>query len=497
MRPGDPEPIEEKANVTYVPSRTAEAFHNDDSFYRGIMGPFRSGKSTACVQELLLRAHAQEPYHGVRRTRWAIIRSTYPELMSTTIRTWTSWVPETRCRIKYGAPIMGRLICPVWIDGRPDGTTVEMDVDFLALDRPDDKKKLLGTEYTGAWVNEAREIDEEIIEFLGRVGSFPYKHHGGATWSGVIMDTNPPHTRSWWYRKFELEQPPGWRLFKQPGAFVLDAAGNWVPNPLAENVDNLQQGYNYYLRMMAGKDIEWIKVYVGGLYGSTFEGLPVYQLYYNDAVHVAKNPLGFYRGIPLVAGMDFGLDPAFVVGQLTPAGALNILREFPGERTGLAQLLAEAVKPALAREFPGMQLNLAQGDPAGKSKYQGDITTPDCFEICRQLGIPAQPASTNDIVLRRQAVIDWLTRSINGRPAFQLDRSCVVLREGFLGGYHFARVQVNATDPRYKDVPEKNFYSHAHDALQYLCMGVGNPVRTPSKRAAPTGPGLEAWRAYR
>lgn len=81
-------------------------FHADDSFVRGIMGPIGSGKSVACVIEIISRALRQAPNQdGVRRTRWAVIRNTYPELTSTTIKTWMDWLPVSQCPIVYSSPL--------------------------------------------------------------------------------------------------------------------------------------------------------------------------------------------------------------------------------------------------------------------------------------------------------------------------------------------------------------------------------------------------------
>ena len=89
---------------------------------------------------------------------------------------------------------------------------------------PDGEAKLKGLEISAAWLNEAREIPWPIVAFvLGRVGRYPAKRDGGASWSGVIMDTNPPDTDHWLYQRFEEERPAGWRLFKQPGGLVWTA----------------------------------------------------------------------------------------------------------------------------------------------------------------------------------------------------------------------------------------------------------------------------------
>ncbi|BCV04223.1 MAG: hypothetical protein CM15mV81_280 [uncultured marine virus] len=50
-----------------------------------------------------------------------------------------------------------------------------------------------------------------------------------------------------------------------------------------------------------------------------------------------------------------------------------------------------------------------------------------------------------------------------------IDRRCATLIKGFQGGYCYRRMQVSGE--RYDDKPEKNMYSHIHDALQYMMLG--------------------------
>jgi hypothetical protein len=79
------------------------------------------------------------------------------------------------------------------------------------------------------------------------------------------------------------------------------------------------------------------------------------------------------------------------------------------------------------------------------------------------------PASTNGFVGRREAVAKYLTRLVDGKPALVVDPSCDMIRRGFNGRYQYRRLQV-VGEERYKDVPDKNDYSHLHDALQYACL---------------------------
>jgi hypothetical protein len=114
---------------------------------------------------------------------------------------------------------------------------------------------------------------------------------------------------------------------------------------------------------------------------------------------------------------------------------------------------------------------LSVGDPAGAQRAQGDDTI-TCLGILKGLGIPTEPASTNDFLPRRQAVIDRLTRMSDGEPAILIDPSCKMLIKGFRGGYKFEKVQVSGSEDRFKEVPAKNKFSHIADALQYACLFV-------------------------
>jgi len=52
-----------------------------------------------------------------------------------------------------------------------------------------------------------------------------------------------------------------------------------------------------------------------------------------------------------------------------------------------------------------------------------------------------------------------------------IDYRCRTIIKGFEGNYQYRRIQVSGE--RYSDKPDKNMYSHIHDALQYLMLGAG------------------------
>lgn len=422
------------------------------------MGPVGSGKSVTCCVELFNLMREQAPNkEGVRKTRWAVIRNTYRELEDTTMQTWFDWFPKTLGH--YLAKSMTHIVEFPYCDenGHYDGTVVRSEVIFRALDRPNDIKKLLSLELTGAWVNEARELPLAIIRMLRtRVGRYPSKREGGPTWHGVIMDTNPPDDDHWWFTMFEERRPKSWKLWKQPSGM----------SPEAENIKNLPE--TYYEDMLEGNDQAWIDVYVHGKYGFVLEGKPVYPEYKDD-VHAADKILEYDPTLTLHVGIDFGLTPAALLGQKTPTGQWRIIDELVTEDMD-AKSFGKELHNLLQRDYRDARLEIT-GDPAGEQRAQTDKRTP--FDMLASEGINATPAHTNDFNLRRDAVADPMKRlDFVGEPAFLVSPKAKKFRKAMMGGYKYRRIQV-ANEDRYHDKPDKNMYSHVAEAGQYMFLGAG------------------------
>lgn len=461
------------------PGKAAAAFHQSDAFVRGLMGPVGSGKSSTCCVEIVVRALAQQPWSdGVRRSRWAVVRNTYPELKSTTIKTWNTWFPENIAPMKWDTPITSTMK----IADIGDGTSLELEVVFLALDSELDTGKLRSLELTGGWINEASEVPKGVFDMLTqRVGRYPSKIKGGPSWSGVILDTNPPDDDHWYYQSAEVLRPVEWEFFRQPGGLFIDGENGYTPNPDAENIDNLPFGYKYYLNQVAGKQDQWINVFLLGNYGTTTDGKPVFPEW-NDRIHVSDKPLEPVRGLPILLGWDFGLTPACIIGQQTPRGQLMILKEIISEDMGIRQFTNDVVRPILTNEYAGFQRH-SMGDPAGQIRSQVDERT--CIQELLEAGIPTLPAPTNDWIPRRESVAYFLTRMVDGGPGMLLDPSCSTLRRGFNGRYRYERIKTNGA-ARYRERPVKDEFSHPMDALQYLCMQVRNGYQAPRARPVRT-----------
>jgi len=463
-------------SLTYKPDgEILKQFMKDESFFRGLRGPVGSGKSVSCCIEVMRRALEQKKGpDGKRKSRWAVIRNTNPQLKTTTIKTWLDWFEEEH---------WGRFAWSVPYTHMIKKGDIELEVIFLALDRPDDVKKLLSLELTGVWINEAREIPKSIVDACTmRVGRYPSMRDGGPSWYGVIADTNPPDTDHWWsilsgealipdyITKQEakmLVKPDTWRFFNQPPAMLeimdkegkLDTYGN---NNKRENGKNLTK--NYYESIIRGKTKSWIDVYVLNRLGQIEDGKPVYEMFRRDT-HVAKSDVAIMKETPIYVGIDFGLTPACVFGQRV-RGRWLIIDELVAEDMGIlrfSDLMKQKMAEYLPRNF------VIFGDPAGDHRAQTDESTP--FQILRGRGINARPTHSNDVTLRLESVNATLQRMIDGESGMLIDPKCINLIKGFDGGYHYRRLQVSGE--RYDERPNKNRFSHIHDALQYMLLGAG------------------------
>ena len=486
----NPEPL----TVDYVAEPTAAEFHDSDALIRGLRGPIGTGKSVACVNDAMALSLQQAPFNGVRKVRGCCVRNTYPELKSTTIKTWLDWYPSTRMR--WDAPITGALDINL-----PDGTRLELEVIFLAVDRPADVKKLKSLDLTWIWLNEVSELAKPVFDMaVGRIARYPRKQEGGATYPFLSMDTNPPDDDHWYY-KLDQERDddaiealqktlrevadftrPLMEFFALPPALLPVGRGDsltWRPNPEAEGVRHQSLGIAYWLNQVAGKAESWIKVYLCGEYGTVLGGKPVYPEF-RQRFHVAKADFKPIGGLPILLGWDFGLTPALVIAQATQSGQLRIIEEACGTDIGIREFARNVAKPLLKTKYKGFEV-LSWADPAGRSRSQ--ISHQEtCIKELNRAGIPTQSAWTNEFSARREAVAGFMTKMPRGEPGMLISPRCKVLIKGFAGRYHYERMEVTGEE-RFRDVPAKNAASHPHDALQYIALHVDRDVERETTKA--------------
>jgi len=446
------------SGINYTPSPTLQRLMQSDAVVRAVIGPIGSGKSVGCAMELLRRACEQAPNaSGVRRTRFAVIRNTVRMLRDTTIKTVHEWIPPDVAGRWYATTNTFQVKFRL-----PDGTMVESEWMFRPLESSEDVRNLLSLELTGAWINEYREVNPDVfINLLGRIGRFPKRTEAPPTWVGVLMDTNPPAVGTFWHKLFESDDHdegldefaqkfgrPVKELFRQPSG----------KSDTAENIQHLPDGY-YDLLLASGRDPDWLNVHVHGEYGTRRDGLPVYPQF-NVLVHKAKETQQVIPSEPLSIGVDFGLTPAAVMFQQNAYGQWVVLSELVSKNMGIEEF-AQKLKKYLRVRFPDNTVYDMWCDPAGNQRNQVNATTP--FDVLRAAGFKPR-AGPSDLETRLGAVRGPLNRLVHGHPGMIINPECTILLDGFMGGYKYVTTEKTG-EPR--DIPDKTFESHVHDALQH------------------------------
>jgi hypothetical protein len=433
-----------------------------------IMGPLGSGKTYCAITRILQQMTEQEPNaKGERPTRFLAVRNTFPDIMSTTLKDYLS-VFEGLGKMRYGGLAPPTFTVDFRLD---DGTRVLSEMVFLALDRDDGIRKLRGQQVTGVWFNEGKEIQKSIIDMADlRHGRYPSVASGGVecTWHGMLLDTNAPDDSSWYYHLAEEVKPKGWRFFRQPGGvFPGEAEGEWIPNPDAENLSNLPDGY--YERGLEGKSQDWISTMLSNEYGFLVDGKPVHP-WYVDSVHTTAQPIEADNNYGLVIGIDFGRTPAAVITQhIESMGRRVVLDELVATDMSAA-IFGPALKRFLDSNYSGMPVEV-WCDPAGSAQSQATEDTP--IRILRAAGIPAKACHSNNPDLRRASVSNPALRiCMDGKPALQVSPKAKMVRKGLMGGFCYRRMKIAGSE-RHTETPDKNEYSHPVESLEYALMGGG------------------------
>lgn len=451
-------------NKIYIPTTTGQLFHDDTSFVKLIMGPYGSGKSTLCINEIVKSAcRMPKWWNGRRRSRWAIVRNTSGELQSTTLQTWLTWFADLGDIAKRQKPIL--TYEHMFNDGEG---IVELELIYIALDRPDDVRKIKSLELTGVYLNELSELPFNVLShFKGRVnGRYPSRSFCAEPyWSGIIADTNPPSDSHWIYKDFEEKQTPNYKLFYQPPGLLKDADGIWQRNPNADNADHLSE--DYYVKLAQGQTEEFVKVYCLGKWGSVGTGKVVYPEFNSD-IH-AVSDIEAIQGEHVHLCWDGGLTPACAVLQMSERGQLRVLKEYIGMDMGIRTFAESVVIPGVARDFPYCKIGSSVFDPAGGAR-DAIVEEMSCIGELNNLGIKTEAARTNDLDARIGAVRFFLNRMIDGKPAFVLSKKgCPTLYNAFVKDYVYKQLAVPG-EIRYKEKPDKNMASHISDAIQYGCL---------------------------
>ncbi len=443
-----------------------------------IRGPWGSGKTLACAQRLW--QHAVEQNHdsqGRRRSRWWVIRDSYPKIETTTMETWLEWFPEKT----YGKMFTGTKPFRHEVRVRD----IELDVLFMAVDELTGEAAFQSGEPTGVWWNELEYASMDLFfSAHARVGRYPPLIEGGSSWSGTIADMNAPPSNHWLPQitgevelpddmpldeRLAYERPPEMAYFIQPPA-VFDVKGadgrisGFKVNPAAENLRYVGEGY--YDKAMRGKSVRWIQSRLANKILPLVEGDAVYTNF-DAEVHVAKANLEPVPGMAVTVGLDFGRRPAATFGQKI-GRVRQVQFEAYMEKAG-ANRFAPEVRKVLARYYPWVLEGGGEvrfyGDPKGQDGTQTDETT--AYDVFRGHGMPVTPAPVRQNNIKTR--IEVIEVALDERKLLISPR-CRRLIAAFEGGYRYPRERLAPlTEPK----PIKDRYSDIIDAEQYAELGDG------------------------
>jgi hypothetical protein len=476
------------ANIIYNATETSVKFHSSNNFGRINKGPVRSGKSVRSLIEVVRRAQEQAPANdGIRYSKWLIGRKSFPQLKSTTIKTWLHWFPEKHFgKIKWDSPITHHLRF----------NDVDCEVLFMPFENEFDVDKLKSLELTGGYLNELQYLPESIWKaLLERCNSYPPKSYGAPiTFSGAWADTNPPSTDHWIYR-LDKSCPENISFFHDiPAVVKVDKiptdvhhavsrdGTTYINNPDADYIKNLPTAL-YYLNQIPVLSDEEVKVTCMGNYGFTKVGKPVYPDY-NDVIHFINKKIKYNRDEVLYVGLDFGLTPAAVLLQWQPGGTLAVIAEIVSQDYGIETFCENKLVPFLNEHCPGWPSNiLSVGDPSGKKGNESNATPGNknnAFDIMNRFGLNTQACRTNNPEIRIGAVKWFLRKMHNGYGFFRVTQMCPQLQIGFIGNYQYEKTLIMGVEESTKAIPLKNFSSHIHDALQYICVYLRDKMEIPA-----------------
>src|SRR5262245_7041224 len=381
--------------ITFVPPPTGAQMMLSDSFYRFILGPLGSGKTTTVLFELVRRSCEQRPGpDGKRRTRWALLRQTLQQLKNTVLKDIIQW---------FGPLITWKVSeSTVWFEF---GDVVSEWI-LLPLETPEDQKRILSMNVTGAFVSECIEVDFDLmVAIAGRCGRYPTGAAGSPTWFGMVMDTNMPSDGTPWQSAMATP-PPEWQVFIQPSGLADNAENlNWLlqtPETLKlplDHPDRLARGRTYYLRLSTSTNPNWVKRYVMAEYGPDPSGAAVYAGMFFTAFH-CRDDLLVIPGAPLLIGLDLGRDPWAVIGQLDAMSRLLVHEEIPADDIGLKLQLPRIRQVVNGAKYVACPVCIIF-DPAGMSKSNFDEYT--SYDVIRSFGFMCMPAPSNRLAPRLNA----------------------------------------------------------------------------------------------
>jgi len=460
--------------------------------FRCVEGPVNSGKSVWSLSEVwALGCTMPKCKDGIRRSKFLVVRDSYPNLESSTIETWKQWFPESQWGNINGREPMTHFL-KFW--------DVEITVVFRAFDPGNiikAVKDLRSTEWTGAWVNEGQFMPLALVkEIYSRTGRWPAKKdcpaYNRRKW--LVMDMNAPATDDFWgyymrgktmlprdltpEQKFELQKPDDWEFFEQPPA-VIEKRGEdggflgFEVNPEAENLPHI--GEESIKQELSGRSYNDVRRDLMNKVVPMQKGYPRYTQFLREHVADEIRPI---ETLPIIAGYDPGLH-----------GCVHLFQQWKDRWFALhsvqaggssAVQLADEVLSVLNSRFPFWRSTgfVGWGDPYGDTRFGADESRAENthFEIMEGKGLKFRsPAPRDNPSTRREITVKLLTsRTDTGATRLLVDkRYCAPLIAALDGGCTMMQVKSPDGVRVEEKVNKKNPLADVMEAAEYAFWGGG------------------------
>lgn len=329
----------------------------------------------------------------------------------------------------------------------------------------------LRQEVVGVWCQEAAPVEDSGgVNYTAYATATSSKGRVPTFHSPALLDLNYPDVDHWTWDRFFANPRPGTMGFRIPPRENKHVDAKYW--------DDMEVAY--------ADRPDLLRRLVRGEPGSIIHG-PQVAVGFNEDLHVAREPIRIFKGEPLICGIDGGLTPTMIIGQVIH-GWLRIIAAFTIERGGMRQLLETYVVPWLVSNAPWVLRanNLIKGvyDPAMPDDESDSDRNP--VKVLKELlGGYWEPGPVT-WEARKGAMITALNSRVDNKfHALQIDRTCKGLIQSLSTRWHYPQNRLGEIG---KDLPAKPNHPW-EDYGDAFCYWVCSAVPEGIKKTMPGGAG--------
>jgi hypothetical protein len=453
---------QDRNKKTFTPTETQAKFIYSTKTYNILLSGRGEGKTTSGVIAMAIHALRFPQYQPIR---WALVRDTRRSIGITTAQSVRLWFPEG-----IASKWRGKTDEPEFFEISINNKKI-LECYCFGADSLSDLNKFQSLELGGCWIEEpcpAADLSGGVSQDVFSVATTSLRQ---MPFPRFQITGNLPDANHWVVTTWGVEGGEEQDRSEEEQKSVNDIRANstvlLIKKGENTSLDEIAPGYRERnenaLRASGRADL--IDRLVEGKVGSPKIGVAVTpefsQAHIVDGLYVDPKD-------QLIMSWDWGLQPACVVGRLSPLGYLDIVASFQGKNEGVEQLIGRLIQPWKAIKTQGQPMKpiLHTGDPNGVAAEASNSDNSAVKRVLQMLGGTFQqgPVKWDD---RREPTHQALNRYFGGKPWVRIDRKeCAGLIRSLDGGAHYAR---DPSGTVIRDGIVKDYHSHVFDAFSYMC----------------------------